>query len=244
MKSTNKLAIKQINGKHGKFFVLTNDSGVSHALKTVGIYQPVVLKTCLSHISPGDTVIDLGANLGSFAVAFAKAVADNQNCGMVYAFEPQRIIYQMLCANVFLNGLPNVHTHNVGLSNSNRKAKIKTKYRGDFTYSDRMAFSQCTVSDDVGQDIELRTLDSFNLQDVALIKIDVELHELQCILGAIDTIKKWRPIIVIELPRNRPDQIIIADKVSAIISDLNYNISPIVRRNGKSKDVLMIPEEK
>ena len=57
-------------------------------------------------------IIDIGANNGHFTVEFAQYVGDN---GKVHSFEPQRIIFQQLCGNVFLNGLDNVYTYNVAL---------------------------------------------------------------------------------------------------------------------------------
>lgn len=231
------LDIKQISAKTGKYFVLNNDTGVSRALSSTRQYQPTILKACLAEISQGDVVLDLGANLGTFTVPFAKAVRS----GTVHAFEPQRVIFQLLCANVFINGLPNVWTHNVGLSDSNRSSKIKTKYRADYTYFDKMPFSQCTVSDEVGEAIELRTLDSYGFEKIDLIKIDVELHELQCIQGAMETLEKCRPVIVMELPERRPDQITIAKQVRELLIGLGYNIEPIVRKSGDWRDILARP---
>ena len=59
-------------------------------------------------------VLDVGANLGSYVVPLAKALPHFQ----YEVFEPQRIIYYQLCANIFLNRLSNVHAHQFGLSNS------------------------------------------------------------------------------------------------------------------------------
>lgn len=44
-----------------------------------------------------------------------------------------------------------------------------------------------------------RTLDSFNFQDVDLIKVDIEGTELFALMGAVETIKKWHPVIQVEL---------------------------------------------
>ncbi len=53
-------------------------------------------------LSPGDTVFDIGANIGTHAVPFARQVTA---AGRVYAFEPQRHTFQYLCANAALNNL-------------------------------------------------------------------------------------------------------------------------------------------
>ena len=56
-------------------------------------------------IQPGWTVLELGANIGSHTVFLAKRVGPS---GRVIAFEPQRIVFQTLCANIALNNLLNV----------------------------------------------------------------------------------------------------------------------------------------
>ena len=50
-------------------------------------------------------VVDVGANIGTHTVFFAQRAGAT---GQVYAFEPQRIVFQNLCANLALNGLLNV----------------------------------------------------------------------------------------------------------------------------------------
>ena len=67
-------------------------------------------------------VIDVGANIGGFAIPVAKSLMDC--AGKVYCFEPQRIIFQQLCANTFLNRLDNIFTHNVALGENNGTLNI------------------------------------------------------------------------------------------------------------------------
>jgi len=71
----------------------------------------------------GKTILDIGGNNGNFAVDFAHLVGDS---GVVHSFEPQRIIYYQLCANVFLNGLNNVYCHNEAVGNEDGNTMIET----------------------------------------------------------------------------------------------------------------------
>lgn len=48
-------------------------------------------------------------------------------------------------------------------------------------------------------DVEVRTLDSYNFKDINVIKIDVEGYEFNVIKGGINTIKKYKPLIQIEV---------------------------------------------
>ena len=47
--------------------------------------------------------------------------------------------------------------------------------------------------------IKVKTIDSYNFDDVSLIKIDVEGHELSVLKGAIETVKRCKPIILVEI---------------------------------------------
>jgi hypothetical protein len=59
----------------------------------------------------------------------------------------------------------------------------------------------------VEQNVELRTLDSLNLQDVGFVKIDVEGHELDVLRGGAETIQRNRPHLLIEVRENHLTEI-------------------------------------
>ena len=80
---------------------------ISH-LFTHGIHEPLIL--------------DIGANLGAYAVPMAKHLDAAK--GVVYAYEPQRIVYQQLCGNIFLNRLDNVHAFWMAVGDSDGDIKI------------------------------------------------------------------------------------------------------------------------
>ena len=72
--------------------------------------------------SKNPIVIDVGANIGAFTIEVAKLLLKYN--GKVYSFEPQRIIFQSLCANIFINQLDNVYSYNVALGNKKEKIEI------------------------------------------------------------------------------------------------------------------------
>ena len=64
---------------------------------------PKAKSTCSARsIQPGDVVIEVGANIGPHTVFLAQHVGPQ---GLVLAFEPQRILFQTLCANLALNSI-------------------------------------------------------------------------------------------------------------------------------------------
>ena len=79
---------------------------IGRSLKEYGEWSELEMDTFLHFVSAGDTVVDGGANIGAFTIPLAKKVGEH---GQVYAYEAQRIVSQMLNANVALNELSNVH---------------------------------------------------------------------------------------------------------------------------------------
>lgn len=229
--------------KEGKFLLIKNDTGVSRVLVKTKQWQPVVLIPALKYVKLGDTVLDVGASCGPLTIPFAKAVG---NEGIVHAFEPQRVVFQQLCANIILNGLPNVHAHNVGISDSNRIAKFRYKDRDSYTYFETMSFGRYIISDDeeIGDDVEIRTLDSFKIPNVAFIKIDIENHELQSLHGAIETIKRCKPAIILEANNITPEQKKIGGKgglIHQFLDKFGYVRTPLLGKLGRAKNFLFVP---
>ena len=76
----------------------------------------------------------------------------------------------------------------------------------------------------------MKTLDSFNLENVGFIKIDIEGHELKALLGGLETLKKNRPVIVFEEHK-------LFSGVFTLLKELGYTIRRISIRN----DYIAIP---
>lgn len=152
-------------------------------------------------------VVDVGANIGNHTIFFSKV------CGAdVVSFEPQKNCFETLKLNCELNSV-NCECFNVAIGEDNRKVSIdqfdSLNLGGNsFSYSD-------TCDDD---NIVCRSLDSFSFEYIDLIKIDVEGFEIEVLKNSINTIKRHKPLIFIEV---FPDNF---SKVMNIMKDLNYSI--------------------
>lgn len=136
---------------------------------------------------PGSTVVDIGAHIGTHTLLMSQAVGPK---GQVVAFEPQVKIYQELLVNLQLNQIKNVQAHFVALGEKSLR----------ITMSYPKPENEGAISIGRGGNIvELRPLDSFHLENVSLIKIDVEGAEVGVLKGADKTIRKHRPVILIEI---------------------------------------------
>jgi len=184
-----------------QFLVFKGQDLISNHLKKE-LYEndlhQLALKILLD--KPDGQVLDIGANLGTFCVPLAQKIPALK----FHAFEPQRIIYYQLCANTIINSLGNVYTYEAGLSNQEADIELEVP---DYTSETNIgAFSidkevreneyECRTSGGK-EKIILMTLDSIGFENVRLLKIDVEGHELEVIKGGIETIKanNYPPII-------------------------------------------------
>ena len=107
------IAIK--NCRHGLFMYSRNDAFVGRGLDLYGEWCDFEIQAIRPHVKPGDTVIDVGANIGTHTVAFANMVGPT---GTVHAYEPQRRLFHMLSGNVALNALERVYCHQAAVGDS------------------------------------------------------------------------------------------------------------------------------
>ncbi|MBF0370626.1 MAG: FkbM family methyltransferase [Magnetococcales bacterium] len=144
---------------------------------------------------PDFTVLDIGANIGYHTLFFARKVGPR---GQVIAFEPQRMIHQLLCANMALNSIPNVWCHQAAVGAAAGSITVPALDYGTETNFGGLGLD---VEGTVGETVAMMTVDSLNLARCHFIKIDVEGMELAVLEGAQQTIRKHRPILYLENDR-------------------------------------------
>ena len=184
-----------------QFLVFKGQDLISNHLKQE-LYENDIHQLALKLLinEPSGTVLDIGANLGTFCVPLAQKIPQLK----FHAFEPQRIVSYQLCANVFINSLENVYVYELALSNEN--ASIDLAMPDYANESNIGAFSidkevreneyECKTVNTTDR-IDVAPLDFLTLDNIKLIKIDVEGHELEVLKGGIETIKasNYPPII-------------------------------------------------
>jgi FkbM family methyltransferase len=184
-----------------QFLVFKGQDLISNHLKKE-LYENDIHQLALKLLinEPSGTVLDIGANLGTFCIPLARKIPKLK----FHAFEPQRIVNYQLCANIIINSLDNVHTYEFALSNEDANVELAMP---DYTKETNIgAFSidaevrkneyEC-VTVAMTDKIQLFPLDLLGFSNVRLIKIDVEGHELEVLRGGIETIKanNYPPII-------------------------------------------------
>jgi FkbM family methyltransferase len=183
--------------RHGDMLYNVNDLYIGRSLDLYGEWAEGELDLLGLFIKPGDTVVDVGANLGTHTVFFAQKAGAQ---GAVFAFEPQRVVFQLLCANLALNGLTNVRAHQAAVSR-----RIGAMSVPDVAYDDGGNYGGVSLGGpdridarSAGERVPVTTLDELALPRCRLLKIDVEGMELDVLEGAHALIAATRPLIYVE----------------------------------------------
>ena len=171
-------------------------------------------------VKPGMTVLDIGANVGCHTVRFARNVSP---AGRVIAVEPTAAAGRRLRRNVELNGFRNVQIHPVGLSDREEGLR-QVSFQSSYPLNGRLVVVEETV--------RLTSLDLLLEENavtgVSFIKLDVDGHEEAVIRGALQTLRRDAPTLVVEVtPPPDPGA---PCAVLAILEGLGYSFRDELRR--------------
>lgn len=182
------IAVKRV--KHGVFAFNRNDRFIGRSLDLYGEWAESELALLGRFIKPGNTVLDVGANIGTHSVAFARMTGEG---GSVIAFEPQRLTFHLLCANVALNCLTNVHCSQRAVGEKAGSVKVPA-----LPPRETRNFGAVAVGGAEGDEVDMVSIDALGLEACHLIKIDIEGMEPGALRGARSTIQAHRPVLYVE----------------------------------------------
>jgi len=162
-------------------------------------------------VGPGAVVVEVGANIGAHTVELARLAGRD---GEVHAFEPQRIVFQALCANLALNQRTNVFARQAAVG-----AKSGTIAVPHLDPSARDNFGGVSLREvTFGESVPLIALDSLDLLACHLLKVDVEGMEVDVLKGGEQLIETHRPIMYIE-----NDRVERSEELLRVVERLRYN---------------------
>lgn len=217
--------MRSVNGRFGEIWFYGKDEYVGKSLYNYGEFSGEECDIILSLADKNKLSLDIGANVGAIAQMFEY---HKYPC---VAFEPQPEIYKLLQKN--FSG----ESHNCALGSTNGTAQMpRLRYGAKYNYG---GMSLNTRTELGSYPVPVKTLDSFNFDNVGFIKLDVEGWEEEVLKGAVNTINKYRPVMYIE-----DDRFEKSISLRKFISDLNYSIEdsrpPLYRPNnffGKAVNV-------
>ncbi len=139
----------------------------------------------------GEVAVDAGACIGFYSLQFAKRFL------RVWGFEPHPSNFALFQRNIRKNMMVNVIAEQVALSNRDGLAELHVK--------DHYKASSSLIPRHLGQNLDktipvnTRSLDSYRLRNVDLLKIDVEGFEIPVLKGASETIETYHPCLAVEV---------------------------------------------
>lgn len=162
-----------------------------------------VLAQLRARVPDDGVVIDIGANVGCFTLAMARHAA----AGRVHAFEPVPATAERLQAAIAANALGNIRINRCALSNRDGEIAVwvpeahwkgrlynrgrSSSYVGEAQAGWRQEAATCRRLDDYADTEALHRIDA--------IKIDIEGAELDALEGAVESLHRFRPAVVMEL---------------------------------------------
>lgn len=110
----NRFIFKEVNESH--MLLDTNDHGISSELIFKGIREPLSTEFFKGEIKEGDICIDIGANIGYYALLESRLVGKN---GKVYAIEPVPKNTNLLKRNIEINNYSNIEVFQIAIGDKN-----------------------------------------------------------------------------------------------------------------------------
>lgn len=188
--------IDRVTTPHGRLYVVRDDTVIGRSLKLYGEWAEDEIGSCATLLSDGDTIVDVGANIGTHSIALASRFPQSE----VVAFEPQPLAFSLLAANIIVAKKSNVYPRNFGCGERQQVLHVTPDYEaigwniGAFSLlegGDERSGNQPTL---------IVALDDLAFRRrVQFIKVDVEGMESAVLAGASKLIRRDRPIIYFEI---------------------------------------------
>lgn len=201
--------------RHGTFFANPKDMYIGRSLIEYGEFSELEVRYLCRLVPSSGHVVEAGANIGALTVPLAKAVGPK---GRIYAFEPQPVIFETLRANCELNSLAQVDVINAACG-----ARVDTITFPEIDYETEGNFGAIALANlpasEEGKPVQVLRLDDLKLEQLDLLKADVEGMECEVIAGSVETIGRLRPLIYLE--NDRPHR---RSELIAAIRGLDYRL--------------------
>ena len=189
-----------------------------HLLQYPGTtYQQSTIDAAYNFVKKFDNVIDVGGNVGLHTVRFSQKFKN------VHSFEPVTSNFECLKENC--KSFTNIVLHNYGLGSCNENTVISLPASSDNCGNYSIVDFQSSSDELIKEEILIKKLDDLQLE-VDLIKIDTQGFEFPVLQGAIKTIVRCKPVIILEIEVKKQFNIL-----SSFLTNLGYVLATSVNKD-------------
>jgi FkbM family methyltransferase len=200
--------IKEIKSRDGRTYWIEAGDTLYESRFQAGSWQKRNLDYASTLIDNWTRCLDVGSNMACSAVLYADVFQT------VECFEPTPLNIDLWKLTINANNITNCVLHEVGVGEREYTTEIVTHERNGghnhLSNSDRPRWTgkkwaerEQKPRQRVCVPVDVKTIDSFNFQDVGFIKLDIEGYEKFALEGAIDTITRCRPTLQLEIRANQ-----------------------------------------
>ncbi|QXT38409.1 FkbM family methyltransferase [Gymnodinialimonas ceratoperidinii] len=224
-----RLTEAEVDGREVSFVTNMERDPIQRAHRNGHFYEPDELGFIRQHLPPGGTFLDIGANVGNhslYAGLFCGA-------GRIIPFEPNPLAYRLLVLNLVMNGLQERTVFDyVGFGASDVDGE-------GFTMTERhknLGAARMVPGD--GEIATLRPDDFLRDETPDFIKIDVEGMEMAVLRGLQKTIRRTRPVLLVEVDRDN-----IHDFADWRLAN-GFDLPASIKHYKDNRNFLCVPEER
>lgn len=188
--------VERVSTRYGRLYIASRDAVIGRSLKIYGEWAEDEISAYAALLSDGDTIVDVGANIGTHAVALGSRFRHSQ----IVAFEPQPLAFSLLTANVLAARTRNVYPRNCGCAEVEKIIHVSPDYTSIDWNVGAFSVAQAPTDQPDASPMLLVSLDDVPFaRRVQFIKVDVEGMEEAVLAGAKKLIARDRPIIYFEV---------------------------------------------
>ena len=212
------------------FFYCNPVSKVERAIIADGLFSPSTLELADIFLTPHSILLDIGGNVGTFALPLAKAHPEIE----VHAYEPNPVAIERFQKNIFINRLENIRLRELAIGRQTGEFEFWAFQNKDMGLS---SFRSPLQKGSRKINVRMVSLDDLNLGEkrVCMIKIDTQGYELEVLEGARRLIQRNYPPILLEheddlfFPKSDGQKIKMS--LRAFFQDLSYEVFYVTRKD-------------
>jgi len=202
--------------KHCKYgWMLFAGPIIGKCFDLYGQYSEAEIRMMGNFLREGSTVVDVGANIGDLTVPLSQLVGKE---GRVYAIESHPENFNVLCANLALNGIVNTKPINAFVATSDA-VETSSAVWGTHAYT-----GETWRPHFIG-------LDSLELNALDLLKVDVDGKELEVLRSGEMQIERFRPVLYFENDMKEASAELLSFVIDKLGYELYWHVAPVFDQN-------------